>query len=160
MLMVRRFARRASLLTASWLLAAPLAAQTAAPTRRSAPVKATRPPYDARIRWTTYGIPHVTATSWESLGYGYAYATAEDAFCTIARDIVMVNGDLARHFGVGDGRTEFPVESDVFHRALLDSAAVARFASTQPDKAIHARLRRRLQPLVGRSREHLARRLS
>jgi acyl-homoserine-lactone acylase len=42
--------------------------------------------YDTEIRWTSYGIPHVKANNWESLGYGFAYATATDAVCVIARD--------------------------------------------------------------------------
>lgn len=125
----------ALLLTALLPGAVSLSAQTAAPARRPAPAKVARATYDAEIRWTSYGIPHVRATTWESLGYGYAYATAEDAFCTVARDVVMVNGELARFFGPGDGRTDFPVESDVFHRALLDSSAVAQFAASQPAEA-------------------------
>jgi acyl-homoserine-lactone acylase len=83
--------------------------------------------YDATIRWTSYGIPHVKAGNWGSLGYGFAYATAEDAACTIARDVAMVNGELSRHFGAADGNEA----SDVFHRVLLDSAAVHRYAKAQ-----------------------------
>ena len=30
--------------------------------------------YQANIRWTSYGIPHVKADDWGSLGYGFAYA--------------------------------------------------------------------------------------
>ena len=39
---------------------------------------------DVDIRWTSYGIPHVKADDWKSLGYGYAYATATDGICVIA----------------------------------------------------------------------------
>ena len=86
---------------------------------------AQRPPkYDVEIRWTSYGIPHVKADDWGSLGYGFAYATATDAVCTIARDMIMVNGELSRYFGPGNGN----LESDVFHRALLDPALVLQFA--------------------------------
>jgi len=49
--------------------------------------------YRTEIRWTSYGIPHVKANDSASLGYGFAYATATDAVCVIARDIVMVNGN-------------------------------------------------------------------
>jgi len=61
----------------------------------------TLPHYETEIRWTSHGIPHVRAANWGSLGYGFAYATARDAVCTIARDVVTVNGDLSRHFGAG-----------------------------------------------------------
>ncbi len=73
------------------------------------------PAFDVNIRWTSYGIPHVTANDWSSLGYGFAYATANDAVCVIARDVVMVNGELSRHFGAEDDN----VASDVFHRSEL-----------------------------------------
>jgi acyl-homoserine-lactone acylase len=87
----------------------------------------TRPRYDVQLRWTSYGIPHVKATDWGSLGYGFAYATATDAFCTLAREITTATGELARHLGPGDGRRE----SDVFHLALLDGARVQRFNRAQ-----------------------------
>lgn len=83
--------------------------------------------YDAEIRWTSYGIPHVKATDWGGLGYGFAYATAQDAVCTMARDVLMVNGDLSKYFGVGDGNRE----SDIFHRAVLDEKTVGAYPRGQ-----------------------------
>ncbi len=85
------------------------------------------PQYQTEIRWTSYGIPHVKADDWGSLGYGFAYATATDAVCTIARDVVMVNGELSRHFGAADGNRE----SDVFHRAVLDATTVKSYDKRQ-----------------------------
>ena len=84
--------------------------------------------YRAEIRWTSYGIPHVKAADQASLGYGFAYATANDAVCVIARDIVMVNGNLSSYFGNDDGN----FESDVFHRALLTDERLQRFALAMP----------------------------
>jgi len=85
--------------------------------------------YETEIRWTSYGIPHVRANDRGSLGYGFAYATARDGFCTIAREILMVNGDLARHFGaIDDNRA-----SDLFHRAVLDDQRIRQFRSRQTD---------------------------
>ena len=73
--------------------------------------------YDVQIRWTSYGIPHVKADNWASLGYGFAYATATDAFCVIAHEVVLVAGEQSRYQGPEDGR----LESDIFHKALLDA---------------------------------------
>ena len=87
--------------------------------------------FDARIRWTSYGIPHVTASNWGSLGYGFAYATATDAVCTMARDVAMVNGDLSKHFGPADGNRE----SDVFHRAILADTTVRAYDRHQSVKS-------------------------
>ena len=85
--------------------------------------------YKAQIRWTSYGIPHVKADNWAGLGYGFAYATATDAVCVIARDLVMVNGNMASYWGNENGN----VASDVFHRALLTEKRLQRFAAAQSD---------------------------
>ena len=93
-------------------------------------------PLDVEIRWTSYGIPHVKAGDRASLGYGFAYATARNAVCVIARDLVRVNGELSRHFGRTDGN----VASDVFHKAVLDDARVAAFDRNEtPAAAAFAR---------------------
>ena len=100
------------------LLSSPLSAQKGATPAAK---------YSAEIRWTSYGIPHVKATNWGGLGYGFAYATAQDAVCTMAKDVVMVNGELSRYFGPIDGNRE----SDVFHRAVLDSATLRNYPKRQ-----------------------------
>jgi len=86
--------------------------------------------YRTEIRWTSYGIPHVKANDFASLGYGFAYATATDAVCVIARDIVMVNGRLAAFMGPENGN----LESDIFHRALLTDDRLQRFATAIPEE--------------------------
>jgi acyl-homoserine-lactone acylase len=73
--------------------------------------------FETEIRWTSYGIPHVQAGDWGGLGYGFAYATARDAVCVIARELVTVNGRMSRFFGASDEH----LASDIFHRAILQS---------------------------------------
>ena len=87
--------------------------------------------YQAEIRWTSYGIPHVKANDWGSLGYGFAYATTRDAVCVLARDLVMVNGELSRHFGPDGGN----LESDVFHKAVLTTEKLAALREGQTKEA-------------------------
>lgn len=87
--------------------------------------------YEVNIRWTSHGIPHVKAEDWGSLGFGFAYATATDAICVIARDVLRVNGEMSKHFGPGDGN----FESDVFHKALLDEARVQAFNEAQSERS-------------------------
>jgi len=91
---------------------------------------AERDAYRTQIRWTSYGIPHVRANDSASLGYGFAYATATDALCVIARDIVMVNGNLSAYMGTENGN----LESDIFHRALLTEERLQRFTDAMPDE--------------------------
>ena len=83
--------------------------------------------YDLQIRWTSYGIPHVKANDWGSLGYGFAYATAIDAICVIAKDVLMVNGELSKHHGPEDGH----FDSDVFHKGVLTEDKVAAYNQAQ-----------------------------
>ena len=87
--------------------------------------------YEVSIRWTSHGIPHVKANDWGSLGYGFAYATAQDAVCVIAKDVQMVNGNLSRHFGPQEGN----LESDVFHRAILTPGKLQAFSDAQDQQA-------------------------
>lgn len=83
---------------------------------------ATEPPhrYEVDIHWTSYGIPHVRAKDWGSLGYGFAYATANDGVCVIAREVARANGTLSADFGV----SEENLVSDTFHRAIITADRV------------------------------------
>lgn len=60
-------------------------------------------PYRATIRRTSFGIPHITADDWGSLGYGEGYALAQDHVCTLADQVVRVNSRRAELFGPGAG---------------------------------------------------------
>ena len=48
--------------------------------------EAAMPPlkYDAEISRTEFGIPHIRDNDYASLGYGEAYAAAEDHVCNMA----------------------------------------------------------------------------
>jgi acyl-homoserine-lactone acylase len=87
--------------------------------------------YGVDIRWTSYGIPHVKAEDWGSLGYGFAYATAKDAVCVIAREVQMVNGRLSQYFG----DSESNLTSDIFHLAILTDTKLSEFAAQQSERS-------------------------
>src|SRR5262245_15062326 len=55
--------------------------------------------YSAEIRRTSFGIPHVVASDEAGLGYGLAYAYAQDNVCMFAEMMVTVNGERSRYFG-------------------------------------------------------------
>ncbi len=57
------------------------------------------PTYQADIVWTEYGIPHITAQDWGSLGYGYGYAYAGENYCVVMKAYVEAAGESARYFG-------------------------------------------------------------
>ena len=59
--------------------------------------------YDVQVLRTSYGIPHIQATDWGSLGYGYGYAFAQDNVCVLAREVLVGTGTQSRYFGPGTG---------------------------------------------------------
>jgi len=88
-----------------------------------------------QIDRTTYGIAHVTAPDWEGIGYGVAYAHAQDNVCLTAEHLLTLRGDRTRFLGaqgvgeLGLGRLPNP-QVDLFIRAHMDDAALARAAAT------------------------------
>ena len=66
-------------------------------------------PLSAEIRRTEYGIPHITANDWASLGYGFGYAYAQDNFCVTMREIVFAVGRSAELMGeeMGSANSDF-----------------------------------------------------
>ncbi len=60
------------------------------------------PTYTADIVWTEFGIPHVTAEDWGSLGYGYAWAYATQNYCVVMAEFVRSAGESARYLEDGD----------------------------------------------------------
>jgi len=55
--------------------------------------------YSAELRRTSYGILHVKANDYGSVGYGVGYSFAQDNFCTMADHFVTVRGERSRYFG-------------------------------------------------------------
>ncbi len=61
------------------------------------------PKYSAEITFTDFGIPHIVADDYGSLGYGEGYVAAGDHLCNISHIVLRAKGELARTFGPGDG---------------------------------------------------------
>lgn len=97
--------------------------------------------YQATIVRTQMGIPHITANSFGSLGYGQAYAFAEDNLCVMLDDFVTIRGERSRYFGRDGSYTIEPndntsdnISSDFFWKFIADDAAVERTrAKTEPE---------------------------
>jgi len=87
--------------------------------------------YFAEIRRTAYGIPHILARDFGSLGYGYGYAFAQDNVCSLASQVLTVRGQRSRYFGPGasSGDPLAPaanLASDIYYKGLLRSQVVRR----------------------------------
>lgn len=74
--------------------------------------------YRAEITRTEYGIPHIKADDWGSLGYGYGYAYAQDNFCVVMREVVLASGRSAELMG-----EEGDLDSDFLFRYLFGTDA-------------------------------------
>jgi len=95
---------------------------------------------DATIVRTTYGIPHVSADSWDGIGYGVAYAYAQDNLCLLAEEFATVRGERSMYFGpegkVLHGSQEVDnLSSDVFMRSVIDLPRLRAGASAQGPEA-------------------------
>ena len=72
--------------------------------------------YSAEIRRTSYGVAHITARDFASLGFGEGYAQAEDHLCTIADQVVKARGERSKYFGAG--KQQENVANDVTMKAF------------------------------------------
>lgn len=98
--------------------------------------------YDANVRWTELGIPHITAEDWGSLGYGMGYAFAGDNLCDFLEDIVTIRGERARFFGRNgptytiraNGANATNINNDFFWRHVANEEVIANYANAQTQK--------------------------
>ena len=85
----------------------------------------------ATIRRTDFGVPYITADSLEGVGFGTAYAFAEDNICVLADQVVRFNGQRAMFFGpdavLGSGDTMNVINDFVYKALDLRGIAEAGF---------------------------------
>ncbi len=131
---------RAGLGAAALLIVACSDGQSADPTTTSSAVTtdaptttaAAAPGYSAQITRTEFGIPHIVADDWGSLGFGQGYAFAQDRACTLLDQIVKVRGERSKWFGAGENNSN--VDSDFAYRHLhLWDDADTKFANQPTD---------------------------
>ncbi len=95
--------------------------------------------YDVTVARTSFGIPHIKAKDFPSLGYGYGYALAQDNLCTVAESYVTSNGERSRFFGAGatyeirgNGSKATNLDSDFFYQREKDRGTVPRLVAQPP----------------------------
>ena len=130
--------RRRLSLTLAIACAAAIAVPSVAVPSAASPPASSSPTYHVRITRTDYGIPHIVAKDFGSLGYGYGYAFAQDNLCTMAADYVTVEGARSRWFGPdasytmqGNGVTVSNLDSDIFWTEVAQSHAVDHLLAVQ-----------------------------
>lgn len=88
-------------------------------------------PYQADIRYTEYGVPHITANDYGSLGYGVGYDHARNNLCTLSEQLVKLKSQKSRYFGPGEQNGN--LLTDVGYKALDYPAQAAElFAELSP----------------------------
>ncbi|MQY10342.1 Aculeacin-A acylase [Streptomyces sp. RB5] len=88
--------------------------------------------YSAVIRYTEYGIPHITARDWADLGFGNGWAQAADQICNLADTFVTLRGERSRYFGP-DGPPDSALSSastnlagDLYFRGIREAGTPQR----------------------------------
>ena len=72
--------------------------------------------YEAMIRRTSAGVPHITAESSADLAFGQGWASGEDRACDLADQVVKIRGERARWFGAGEDDAN--VDSDISWKVI------------------------------------------
>ncbi len=108
------------------------------------------PVHQVELARTTYGIAHVRAGDFRGLGYGLAYAYAQDNLCMAADNFLTVRGERSAYFGPASKATA-PVNgeygaasvlylsldnesSDLFFKGYLDIDQLkAGYAAASPE---------------------------
>ena len=116
-------------------LAAPAAGQVTTGQVTAGQGSSTR--YRATIVRTAYGVPHITAGNFGSLGYGYGYALASDDLFTMAQAYITVEGERSLYFGPyhnaqapGGGQVS-NLDSDIFWRSVIGRRVIPRLLAVR-----------------------------
>jgi acyl-homoserine-lactone acylase len=95
--------------------------------------------YDASVKYTQYGIPHISGDNFGDLGYGYGYAFAKDNVCAMADQYVTVRAQRSKFFGTdgtyiqrGNGTTVKNLDSDFFWQRIIDDKVVEQLMARKP----------------------------
>ena len=105
---------------------------TACQSETSSTATVESPRYEATVTRTPHGVAHITAASWGALGFGEAYAAAEDQVCNMALALLQSRGESASVFG--PGREQRNLTRDITVKALgIPERADAALQAQAPD---------------------------
>jgi acyl-homoserine-lactone acylase len=94
--------------------------------------------YKADIRYTSYGVPHIKAETYQGLGFGVAYAFAKDNICLMAEQFITLRGVRSKYLGRNTfyhdmfaeslGERVYNVDSDFYHKLIFNNVAAKQKA--------------------------------
>lgn len=82
------------------------------------------------ITYTPFGIPHIEAKTYRALGYGVGYVQASDNLCTLAEQLLKLQGEKSRFFGAGSQQKN--LLTDFAYKALDYPQQARQLLSTLP----------------------------
>ena len=88
--------------------------------------------YQVDITRTQFGVPHIKAADYGSLGYGEAYASGQDQVCNMAVALITSKGEAAQYLGVGHENAY--LYSDMVIDALNMPLKGRKALAVQPEK--------------------------
>ena len=94
---------------------------------------AVKPDYQASIRYTEHGVPHIEAADYGGLGFGIGYAQSQENLCTLAEQVIKLSGQLSQYFGVGSSGPDNNLWSDATYQMLDYPAQAARLYPSLPN---------------------------
>ncbi|MGH9015145.1 MAG: penicillin acylase family protein, partial [Acidimicrobiia bacterium] len=87
--------------------------------------------YEARIRRTEGGVPHISGGSMADVAFGQGWASGEDRTCDLADQVVKIRGERAQLLGPGENDAN--IDSDVTWRHIgIFERASADFEDASP----------------------------
>lgn len=86
--------------------------------------------FDAEVRYTSDGVPHIRAGDWGGIGYGQGWACGRDQLPAIADQLLKVRSERARYFGAGPQGAH--LASDFGYLALDVLGRATAFRDAQP----------------------------
>jgi acyl-homoserine-lactone acylase len=117
----------------------------------------------AIIRRTAYGIPHIQASSYYGVGYGFGYAFAQDNLCTMAEDYVTVDAQRSRYFGPNgsylqraNGVVTGNLDSDFYYQQIIDSHVIDKLLAKPPPLGLEPSAKQTIAGYVAGYNRYLA----
>lgn len=89
--------------------------------------------YQATVRRTTDGVPHIVGDTLPDVTFGQGYASGEDRTCDLADQVVRIRSERARWFG--PGTDDANIDSDVQWRAIAIFDLASRDWKEASDRA-------------------------
>jgi acyl-homoserine-lactone acylase len=68
----------------------------------SAPATSPAAQYNARVLWTSHGVPHFIAEDLPSVAYAAGYRTSKDVVCILADQFIRLRSERAKYLGPGE----------------------------------------------------------